>query len=289
MIRARLMKVRATRWKGTALAGPWERNRKRPSVPALLRGCSSVLLMLCLVGACLHAQEQGAASSRATSEQSANSASQGQSPEAQRGKTERPGEEPGEASNEAANKNDAKLAMELRAAHSPIVSWIARVTGIRPEVAYWIFIVLDFAILILFFWILLKSKLPQAFRERTATIQRGIREAQAASAEASRRLSKIEARLAQLDAEVAEIRTSAENDAAAEEARIRQAAEEDKRKVVEGAETEIAAFARNARRELKSYAASLAVDLASRRIRVDESTDHALVHEFVDQLGKDGK
>ena len=75
----------------------------------------------------------------------------------------------------------------------------------------------------------------------------------------------------------------------AEEARIRQAAEEDKHKVVQAAETEIAAIARNARRELKSYAASLAVDLASRKIRVDEPTDQALVREFVDQLGKDGK
>ncbi len=58
---------------------------------------------------------------------------------------------------------------------------------------------------------------------------------------------------------------------------------------MQAAETEITAIARNARRELKGYAASLAVDLAARRIRVDEPTDHALVREFVDQLGKDGK
>jgi hypothetical protein len=29
--------------------------------------------------------------------------------------------------------------------------------------------------------------------------------------------------------------------------------------------------------------------MASRKIRVDEPTDHALVKEFVDQLGGDGK
>jgi len=40
---------------------------------------------------------------------------------------------------------------------------------------------------------------------------------------------------------------------------------------------------------LKGYAAALAVDLASRKIKVDEPTDKALVREFVDQLGKDGK
>jgi F-type H+-transporting ATPase subunit b len=135
----------------------------------------------------------------------------------------------------------------------------------------------------------LKSRLPQAFRERTAAIQKGIKEAQAASAEAGRRLSDIESRLSKLDAEVAEIRSSAEREAAAEEERIRQAAEEDKQKVVQAAEAEIAAIARNARRELKGFAASLAVDLAAREIRVDEPTDQALVRDFVGQLGKDGK
>ena len=102
-------------------------------------------------------------------------------------------------------------------------------------------------------------------------------------------MQDIEARLARLDTEVAEIRTSAEQEAAAEEKRIKQAAEEDKQKVLQAVETEIDAIARNARRELKGYAASLAVDLASRKIHVDDPTDHALVREFVDQLGKDGR
>jgi F-type H+-transporting ATPase subunit b len=136
---------------------------------------------------------------------------------------------------------------------------------------------------------LFRTKLPQAFRERTATIQKSIHEAQAASADAAKRLGEIEARLAKIDVAVSQIRSEAERGAQQEEERVHQAAEEDKRKVVEAAEAEIAAIARNTRRQLKSYAASLAVDLASRKIHVDESTDHALVREFADQLGKDGK
>jgi F0F1-type ATP synthase membrane subunit b/b' len=124
---------------------------------------------------------------------------------------------------------------------------------------------------------------------RTVAIQKGIKEAQAASADAARRLGDIESRLSKLGSEVAEIRASAEREAAAEEERIRQSAEEDKQKVVLAAEAEIAAIARNARREFKGYAASLAVDLAAREIRVDEPTDQALVRDFVGQLGKDGK
>jgi len=179
--------------------------------------------------------------------------------------------------------------MELRAEHSPVVTWIGRLIKISPERAYVLSLIINFGILIWFFWMLLRAKVPQMFRDRTATIQKGIREAQAASAEASRRLKDIETRLAKLDTEVAEIRTSAESEAAAEEARIRHAAEEDKHKIVQAAEMEIAAITRNARSELKGYAATLAVDLASRKIRVDEPTDRALVREFVDQLGKGGK
>lgn len=160
--------------------------------------------------------------------------------------------------------------------------------GLSPGVSFTISLAANFAGIVLFCWVLLKTRLPQAFRERTATIQKGIREAQAASADAARRLSDIEARLSKLDTEIGEIRRAAERDAAAEEERIRQAAEHDKQRIIERAEAEIDAIARNARRELKGYAASLAVDLAASRIRVDEPTDRALVGQFVDQLGKDG-
>ncbi len=161
--------------------------------------------------------------------------------------------------------------------------------GIGPKTSFSLSIGFNFLALFAFCYVLMKSKVPQAFRERTAAIQKGIKEAQAASADAARRLSDIESRLNKMDQEVAEIRATAEREAAAEEARIRQAAEDDKQKVIQTAEAEIEAIARNARRELKGYAASLAVDLASRELQIDDSTDHALIREFASQLGKDGK
>ncbi len=250
------------------------------------------LFWICLAVSMVAAQEHGASASSSTSSPDR----QGQSSAAQPNQPQNPNAEFGaelsktsEKAAEEAGKEDAKVAMELRAQHSPVVNWIGRLIKISPEHAYLLSLLINFGILIAFFWMLLKAKIPQMFRDRTAIIQKGIREAQAASAEAARRLQDIEARLAKLDTEVAEIRTSAENEAAAEEARIRQAAEEDKTKVVQAAETEIAAIARNARRELKSYAASLAVDMASQKIRVDEHTDQALVRDFVDQFGRDGK
>ncbi len=161
--------------------------------------------------------------------------------------------------------------------------------GLGPKASFSVSIGFNFLAFFLFCYVLMKSKVPQAFRERTAAIQKGIKDAQEASADATKRLTDIEARLAKMDQEVAQIRAAAERDVAAEEVRIRQAAEEDKQKIVQAAESEIDAFARNARRELKSYAASLAVDLAARDMRIDDNTDHALIREFAQQLGKDGK
>jgi F-type H+-transporting ATPase subunit b len=256
------------------------------------------LFCICLTLGMLSAQEHGASASSSSGSSTAQTAKpdQGQSPAAQQSQAQNPNTEfseelakTSEAAAEEAGKKDAKIAMELKAEHSPVVSWIGRIIGIGPESAYVLSLIINFGILIAFFWILLKGKIPQMFRERTATIKKGIQEAQAASADASRRLQAVEERLAKLDTEVGEIRASAEREAAAEEARIRQAAEEDKSKIIEAAETEITAIARNARRELKGYAATLAVDLASRKIRLDEPTDKVLVREFVDQLGKDGK
>ncbi len=180
------------------------------------------------------------------------------------------------------------LAKTSEQAANTAEAW-GRKLGLGKTTSFLISIFLNFAGVVAVFYVLLKSKLPQAFRDRTTAIQKGIKEAQAASAEASQRLSDIESRLSKLDSEVAEIRASAESEGAAEEERIRRAAEEDKQRIVQGAEAEISAIARNARRELKGYAASLAVDLAAREIKVDERADHALVSEFVSQLGKDGQ
>jgi F-type H+-transporting ATPase subunit b len=130
---------------------------------------------------------------------------------------------------------------------------------------------------------------PAMFRNRTASIQKGIEEARRASEDANNRLREVESRLAKLDAEVTQIRSTAEADFAAEEQRIREQAVADGRRVVETAEQEIAAAAKNARRELTVFAADLAVDLASKKIHVSDTADQALVRRFVSQLGKDGK
>jgi len=194
----------------------------------------------------------------------------------------------------SANAVSGELAKESREAaaedenaqfrHSASVQMVAKLTGLSLDNAYWLCTVLNFAIfagVVLYFS---KKNLPGMFRNRTASIQKAMQEARQASEDANRRLGEIEARLSRLDAEIAGMRATAEKDAAAEEARIKAAAEEDARKIVESAEQEIAAAAKLARRELTNYAANLAVSLATKQIKVDAATDQALVQGFAREL-----
>lgn len=198
---------------------------------------------------------------------------------------------------QAGNQNTpaAELAHESNAAaeadetavfkHSPVVRWIASKLGLKPQVEYWALYGFDFAIvavLIIWAW---KKNVPAAFRNRTAGIRKTMDEAQAASADANRRLAEIEARLAKIDHEIAQMAASADQEAAAEEARIRAAAEQDSHRIVEGAQAEIESSARTAMRDLKAYATDLAISLAEKRIVVDAGTDQQLVQNFSRELG----
>jgi F-type H+-transporting ATPase subunit b len=101
-------------------------------------------------------------------------------------------------------------------------------------------------------------------------------------------LSEIESRLSRLDDEINQMRARSEKEAAVEEERIKAAAAEDARRIIESAGQEIEAATKAARRELTAYAADLAVTLASQQIRVDAPTDQALVRNFGQQLSNDG-
>lgn len=192
----------------------------------------------------------------------------------------------------------AELARETREAageedhdafkKSPAVYWLAKVLGGNVELAYWVSVGFNFAVVFgIAFWAG-KKYLPGVFRNRTASIQRAMDEARRASEDANRRLADIETRLSRLDDEIKAMGASAEREIAAEEARLRAATEEEGRKIVEAAEQEIAAAAKAARRDLTTYAADLAVTLAQRQIHVDTATDEALVRRFSSQIAGEG-
>jgi F-type H+-transporting ATPase subunit b len=168
------------------------------------------------------------------------------------------------------------------------IRWIAKKTGLTVDQAYWLCFIVNFAIIFFFIANLMRKILPGFFRSRTASIQKGIEEARKMSEEARQRLSEVEGRLSRLDADIAAMRSEADQNAKAEEQRILAASEEERKRIVSSAEQEISMAASAARRDLKGYAAELAIDLAEKKIRVGQDADQALVREFTARLGKDG-
>jgi F-type H+-transporting ATPase subunit b len=167
---------------------------------------------------------------------------------------------------------------------SSSIKWLARITGLSQEHAYWLAVMLNFAVVVVAILWAARRFLPGIFRERTAAIQKAMEEARKASSEARCRLADIEARLSRLDVEIGSMRAAAEKEAQADDARIKAATETDTRKIIESAEQEITAAVKQARRELAAYAADLAVSHAQKQIRVDADTDQALVRGFAEHL-----
>ncbi len=194
--------------------------------------------------------------------------------------SESPGQELAQESREAAGEDSNE-----HFKHSPAVQWVARMTGLSTESAFWLSFILNFAVIAVAILWASKKNLPGMFRARTHSIQKGMEEARRASEEANRRLADVESRLSRLDSEIASMREAAEREIATEEAHIKQATDHEMRRIVENAEQEIAAAAKSARRELTAYAADLAVTLAQKQIHVDTGTDQKLVRNFVQQLG----
>jgi len=171
--------------------------------------------------------------------------------------------------------------------HSSMVRNLAKVTGLSVHSAYYLALGVNFAIIVFLVYWLARKSVPAALARRTQSIQQALEEARAAGQEASRRLAEIETRLGQLDVEVRQMQAAAEKEGEAEGERIRKATEEDIRKVVQDAEQEIAAAAKEVRRELAAHTADLAIALARKQIHVDSETDQALVRNFAVKLSSE--
>lgn len=133
---------------------------------------------------------------------------------------------------------------------------------------------------------LTKKYIGPFLQERTRQLGEGIAEAQKQKAEAERRVAEVDARFAALGTEIARLQTEMRAEQAREIERIRawNAAEIDR--VRDQSTQEIESAAKNARLELRKYAAHLAVDLAGRKIRarMTPQIHEHLAREFVSRL-----
>jgi F-type H+-transporting ATPase subunit b len=134
-------------------------------------------------------------------------------------------------------------------------------------------------------WLCLK-KAPGFFRGRAEAIGSAITKAGSAKAAADAQLREAETKLATLQKEVAELRTFAERESAAEVERIRAATRSDEQKIAAAAKAEIEAAERAARLELKALAARLAVDGAESLLakQLTAKAQEVLISNFVKSL-----
>jgi F-type H+-transporting ATPase subunit b len=134
-------------------------------------------------------------------------------------------------------------------------------------------------------WVFLKLT-PPFFRKNADNISSAITKATAAKAEADRQLREAEQKLATLQQQVAQLRATAQTEAAAEAQRIRNLTQLDAQKIGVAAGAEIEAAERAARLELKAIAANLAVDGAESLLakQLTPQAQESLVAAFVKSL-----
>ncbi len=146
--------------------------------------------------------------------------------------------------------------------------------------------VANFAVLAGALGYFISKKAGAFFASRTAEIRRGIEEAWRLRKDAEARYAEIEQRLANIGADIDNLRKQAGEESAAEGERVRAETGRDMKKIQAQAEQEIAAAAKAARQELRAYAAGLAIELAERKIReqLTPDSDNALVDAMLHDL-----
>lgn len=144
----------------------------------------------------------------------------------------------------------------------------------------------NFAILAAGIGYLLAKNLPSFFSSRTSAIQKEIAEAHKLKQESEQHAAAILRRVSSLAANIEAFRVQSRAEMEREGERIREQAAAQIRKLNHQAQTEIESAGKTARRELRAYAADLALDLAGQRIRarLDAHTEAILVDRFVGDL-----
>jgi F-type H+-transporting ATPase subunit b len=168
--------------------------------------------------------------------------------------------------------------------HSASVRLLAKWLHLDTETAARLFEYLNFALLAGAVLFGLSKYLPKTFRANREEIQQKLTEARTATEEARERLAAIEQRLSRLDEEIAGIAKQAEKDSVEDEARIKASIETERQRIMEAVSRDIAAASSAAQRELKRFAAGLAVDRAAQRMALTENEDRALIQEFAQNL-----
>jgi F-type H+-transporting ATPase subunit b len=168
--------------------------------------------------------------------------------------------------------------------HSDSVKALARTLNLSVETTARIIEIINSALIIgSILWFVFRFA-PKAFRKRNDTLQKQLIEARVATTEANERLAVVEERLSKLGIEIEAIRAQTERDSAEDEKRVHETLEAERQRIVASAEQEIEAAGAAAQRDLKKFAAQLAVNRARQEIRISLDDDRALIRAFGENL-----
>jgi F-type H+-transporting ATPase subunit b len=132
----------------------------------------------------------------------------------------------------------------------------------------------------------LKTPLTEYLSSRIVKVREDLVAAAETRESATRQLSEIQARLTALPGELEALKKRGGEEIAAERVRIQQAAEAERQRLLEHTRREIDMRLRVARRELVEHAATLAVAVASERIKklITPDDQARLVERYTSQL-----
>jgi F-type H+-transporting ATPase subunit b len=175
-----------------------------------------------------------------------------------------------------------EAASQPQAAHRTEQAEQEHEDGWQPVIAKTV----NFAILAGVLVYFLKTPLTQYLSSRIVKVRQDLVAAAETRETATRQLSDIQARLAALPGELEALKKRGSEEIAAERVRIQQAAEAERQRLLEHTRREIDMRLRVARRELVEHAATLAVAVASERIKTWITADDQarLVERYTSQL-----
>jgi F-type H+-transporting ATPase subunit b len=135
---------------------------------------------------------------------------------------------------------------------------------------------------------LVSKHAPAFFAARSQKIVQDITDSRKLREDAEARAADVDRRLANLEADIASMRSESQAEIAAETERLGKHTAAEISKIESHAKQEIDTAGKAARMDLKRYAAQLAIDLAERKIRarLTPETQDGLVRGFVRDLRK---
>lgn len=158
--------------------------------------------------------------------------------------------------------------------------------GVNPAVAKLVNLIIFLGLL----FYLLRKPAKEFFATRLAQVRATLQQAAKEKEAASAKMAELDSRLSRLDSELAEIKSQAQREAAAERERLQAEATRDAEKIRATAQREIEAAKQIAMSDLREFAATKSVDLAEQIIRreLKPEDDAQLLRRMGEEMSKVG-